>query len=719
MLEQADYYRLVTPHQLPTFDSSLPFFYRDAAREYFLVPTMYFQNGNYFTINAPEYVYDPFYRAEYAFWPFYHPFAWLLAGQLNIKGLDGLYAQKLQLEPAAVAEQPAFDFYNYYKPTGCVLEPYPEEAIDFKANDGYALYNWELFYHVPFLIANSLSTNQQFEQAKRWYEYVFTPTGGAKGEGPERFWIAKPFNETSKAEYAEEQITHLMEEVNRRNIELEHQVAAWRAEPFDPEAIAQWRPVAYQRAIVMHYIDNLIEWGDQLFRQDTRESINRATQLYVLAENLLGPKPEVVPPRVEPEPKTYSELKELDAFSNATVAAENVIPPVKVNVSTNGGCAPARAEDALLPDSAQLTAPGLLGHDRGSPLQDPPLHEHRRRRTAPVAVRPADQPRAARGRDGGRRRPVERARRSNAVLPPYRFRVMIRHALELTDQVCGLGAELLGALERKDAEALAQIRASGEVKLQTAVEEVRKRQIEAAKEEIAVLGKAKQAFEARKGFYVGRPLTNEWEENSLTQRQESIAPQEGAGFAEMTASEPNIIPGFSGGVAGAGGSPNVTVNFGGSNLGSAASAGAAVERMEAAIRQTEAELSGMTGQFHQRHDDWGLQGTVAEDEIARVETEKLVAEIREDIATKEKDAQAISVKTAQEVEAFLREKFTSEELQEWMVSQTSGTYFQAYQLAYSVGQGDRSVLRARARDQRRRLHLVRLLGQPAQGVDGR
>ena len=368
VLEQADYYRLVTPHQLPTFDSSLPFFYRDASREYFLVPTIYFQNGNYFTINAPEYVYDPFYRAEYAFWPFYHPFAWLLAGRLNIKGLEGLYEQKLQLEPAAVAEQPTFDFYNYYKPTGCVLEPYPEEAIDFKSNAGYALYNWELFYHVPFLIANSLSTNQQFEQAKRWYEYVFTPTGGAKGEGPERFWITKPFHETSKKQYEEEEITHLMEEVNRRNIELEHQVAAWRKEPFDPEAIAEWRPVAYQRAIVMHYIDNLIEWGDQLFRQDTRESINRATQLYVLAENLLGPKPEVVPPRVEPEPKTYNELKELDAFSNATVAAENVIPPVKVNVSANGGGTPSRAEDALLPDPAQRTAPGLLGHDCGSAL---------------------------------------------------------------------------------------------------------------------------------------------------------------------------------------------------------------------------------------------------------------------------------------------------------------------------------------------------------------
>lgn len=38
----------------------------------------------------------------------------------------------------------------------------------------------------------------------------------------------------------------------------------------------------------MKYLDNLIAWGDHLFQQDTMESINEATQLYVLAANILG-----------------------------------------------------------------------------------------------------------------------------------------------------------------------------------------------------------------------------------------------------------------------------------------------------------------------------------------------------------------------------------------------------------------------------------------------
>jgi hypothetical protein len=39
---------------------------------------------------------------------------------------------------------------------------------------------------------------------------------------------------------------------------------------------------------VMKYLDNLIAWADNLFQQDTVESINEATELYVLAASILG-----------------------------------------------------------------------------------------------------------------------------------------------------------------------------------------------------------------------------------------------------------------------------------------------------------------------------------------------------------------------------------------------------------------------------------------------
>ena len=60
----------------------------------------------------------------------------------------------------------------------------------------------------------------------------------------------------------------------------------------------------------MKYIDNLIAWGDQLFRRDTIEAINEATQLYVLAADTLGPRPESIPPRGVLAPETYAQLKD-------------------------------------------------------------------------------------------------------------------------------------------------------------------------------------------------------------------------------------------------------------------------------------------------------------------------------------------------------------------------------------------------------------------------
>ena len=60
---------------------------------------------------------------------------------------------------------------------------------------------------------------------------------------------------------------------------------------------------------VMAYLDNLIAWGDALFGQDTSESVAEATQLYVLAANLLGPRPQQVPRKSTVLPQTYNSLR--------------------------------------------------------------------------------------------------------------------------------------------------------------------------------------------------------------------------------------------------------------------------------------------------------------------------------------------------------------------------------------------------------------------------
>jgi hypothetical protein len=71
--------------------------------------------------------------------------------------------------------------------------------------------------------------------------------------------------------------------------DLKAAVLNWRVDPFDPWMVAKTRTVEYQIAVVLAYVKNLCDWGDSLFRQFTREAITEATQLYILADKLLGP----------------------------------------------------------------------------------------------------------------------------------------------------------------------------------------------------------------------------------------------------------------------------------------------------------------------------------------------------------------------------------------------------------------------------------------------
>ncbi|MGY0035282.1 hypothetical protein [Pedobacter sp. NJ-S-72] len=95
--------------------------------------------------------------------------------------------------------------------------------------------------------------------------------------------------------------------------------------------VARFRPVAYQKALLMKYIGNLTLWGDYLFRQDTMEAIAQATQMYILADKLLGPKPRVIKPVIKAPYETYNQLEaHIDAFGNALVNLENVLPDLSV-----------------------------------------------------------------------------------------------------------------------------------------------------------------------------------------------------------------------------------------------------------------------------------------------------------------------------------------------------------------------------------------------------
>jgi len=162
--------------------------------------------------------------------------------------------------------------------TSVLAAPYSDtKHVDFTGS--YGQYYWEIFFHIPFLIASHLNADQKFEEADWWYRKIFDPTS-ADVTNPEkdRNWKFIAFRGLTVPK---------LQDILTNSEAIE----AYKKDPFNPHAIARLRISAYQKTIVMKYIDNLLDWGDYLFAQDTMESINEATMLYIMAYDILGKRP--------------------------------------------------------------------------------------------------------------------------------------------------------------------------------------------------------------------------------------------------------------------------------------------------------------------------------------------------------------------------------------------------------------------------------------------
>src|SRR5262245_9167515 len=375
-----------------------------------------------------------------------------------------------------------------YNPSSLVRLPYPVKDLDFSSGGAYAVYNWELFYHVPMTIAIHLSKNQRYEEAMRWFHFIFDPTDDSDGPTPERFWQVKPFQFTD-VKMVEELLINLSTGADPAlRQETINSIGAWKDSPFRPHVVARYRHTAYMFKTVMAYLDNLIAWGDSLFREDTGESINEATQLYVLAANILGQRPQAVPGKGSVRPQSYDNLKkDLNAFGNALTRLEADIPfdilPHPNDASNLDQFNRTRRSigNALyfrMPRNDKLlsywdtvadrlfkirNSLNILGVFRRLPLFEPPID--------PALLAKA----AAAGLDVG-----AVVNGVNQPLPLVRFQLLAQKASEIVQEVKSLGANLLSAMEKEDGEALAILRAKHERAVMEMVEHVRYRQLQEA-----------------------------------------------------------------------------------------------------------------------------------------------------------------------------------------------------------------------------------------------
>jgi hypothetical protein len=272
---------------------------------------------------------------------------------------------------------------------------------------------------------------------------------------------------------------------------------------------------------------------------------------------------------------------------------------------------------------------------------------------------------------------------------------MVRQAMELAGSVRELGSELLMCLERRDAEKLELLRSGAERKLQEQVKAVHTKQVEEANQQLDVLAKNRSVVKVRQDYFGGlkQDLMNPWEIAAMAATGGSVIAQALSMSLDTTSAAAHAAPDAQFGGSGAGGSPHVTAKYGGENVGKTSGAVAKVARVAAAALQTLAQMASTMAMYQRRQDEWVFQYDLATADLDQVDAQSLAATIRRDLLAMEKDNHEIVAKLAADTDDMLHDRFTNLELYEWMIGQTSATYFQAYQLAFTVAKRAEQCMR--------------------------
>ena len=272
----------------------------------------------------------------------------------------------------------------------------------------------------------------------------------------------------------------------------------------------------------------------------------------------------------------------------------------------------------------------------------------------------------------------------NAPLPQYRFQVLVQKANEFINDVKSLGASLLSALEKKDAEELSLLHATHETQILEAVRELKVRQIEEAKSSKVALEASKRVLEERRTFYESREEKSFKEQHHLDKLEEAQAFQAQSNAIELLRSALGLIPDFDIGIEGFGSTPTVKGRWGGSNILAYMGAIAQAYAMDAQTATHEAGKALTESGYERRQEDWDFQGQQAVAELAQLRKQIDAADIRVTIAEDELKNHELQVENAKSVDQFMRSKYTNQELYGWLILQISAVYFQSYQLARNM-----------------------------------
>ncbi|BBS37426.1 hypothetical protein WP5S18E01_22730 [Enterobacter cloacae] len=665
---------------------------------------------------------------------------------LFVGGVDSLLNLKIQQIPVL----PVLPFERFTPSTTGLNWPSALDATQVDFDGLYGQYFWEIFYHIPMLVAAGLNTNQQFQEAQTWLQYVFNPT-----EAEQFVTAATIVDETEQAialPQADTIITQLKQnprppaspilnasgEVNPtftattslsflqsadptlttdqllmvRNILLNYQLSApashfwnfrpfrnhtlqslqemlsdsnpavkvYNDDPFDPFAIARLRIGAFEKSTLMQYIDNLLAWGDQLFIQDSWESITGAYMLYVYAYDLLGPRPQLVGECAgDGIVLNFEEIKAKypDGIPQFLIDLENFIPGGSGSTTPMLGhafndlyvyfCVPENsdlmqrwdtAEDRMYKINHSLNIDGVY---RSLALFQPPLN-------------PLDLVRAAAAGNN-----VMTGASSSVQLTPYRFTSAIGAAQNLCNILIELGSALLSVLEKNDAEALAALRNNQEGQILEMNISIKTERISEIQANILSLTASQTGAASRLTYYTDM-LNNGlsgYEQTSLDATAAALAANILGSISKTAATIAYAVPQV--------GSP-FAMTYGGVQLGSAVNASSGVFEIGAEISSFISQRAATMGGYERRSQEWSLQKQIAQADSDSIAQQLVAANLQLQSAQQDLAVQQKSIAQNQVIERYLQDKFSNQDLYQWMAGRLSAVYFQTWALGLQAAQ---------------------------------
>ena len=589
----------------------------------------------------------------------------VLAQRLAVAGLPGL----LNIDAQGT---PELDFARL-GPTEHTVAP-PSATLDFKGAMGD--YFSEIFFHAPSLVACALNASRRFEQARQWMHYIFNPMAPYQpglAQATDRFWNYLPFRNLSVSDLA-------------ADLTDDKAVDAYNNAPFDPNAIAGLRAPAYAKATAMKYISNLLDWADQLFRQFTRETVNEATNLYVMASDLLGPRPREVVGRARPAPMSYAQMKKVapgGLVPEFLIDVENLLPgprpgaplmrAVPFNDINSYFCIPENDEFAAYWDRVadQLYkirhCMNIDGEVRSLPLFSPPLDVR-----AVIA--------AAAAAEGGL--PIDPG--TAVPIPVYRFEALLARARSLAGEAAQLGAQAQSALEHQDAEALELLRNSQEKALLDLTSEIRKLRVQELDETHQSLQTTLASANARYTAYdtLLQKGLSETEKLHLSMMIIAQVLSTVGGTLKTMAGIAHLVPNV--------GSP-FAMTYGGKQIGSSLDSVSAFFDLMASQASFVGNVAQISAGYERRAEEWTQQRSQADYERKQIQQQIDASATQIAGARQELRVHQQTLAQAGDMAAWLQGKFTSRELYQWLLGRVGAMHYQTYALAYDLA---RSVERA-------------------------